>query len=102
MDMRNDFPRVAACNRRRIAHTAIAMIPKQIEQFTATDERGAVHDVRVMELYHMVKGGTGPGDSMRWAKNGRLRFIVDDELEIELDDPNETIRLPGLGRLTRV
>jgi hypothetical protein len=69
------------------------MLPKQIDQFTATDEHGDGHVVRVLELYRF-------DDSGRWAKSGRVRFIVDDEYELEQDN-STCIELPGVGRLTR-
>jgi hypothetical protein len=77
------------------------VLPKQIDQFTATDERGGVHAVRVLELFHFV-GGNRADESGHWAKSGRWRFIVDDEFEIE-QDPHDSSRiaLPGIGLLTR-
>jgi hypothetical protein len=69
------------------------VLPRQIDQFTATDDRGGVHVVRVLELYHFDESG-------HWAKSGRLRFIVDDEFELEQDN-STCIELPGVGRLTR-
>jgi hypothetical protein len=69
------------------------VLPKHIDQFTASDERGGVHTVRVLELYCFDESG-------RWAKSGRLCLIVDDEFEIEQDDSTQ-IDIPGIGRLTR-
>jgi hypothetical protein len=77
------------------------MLPKEIDQYCATDDRGGVHTVRVMQIYCMV-GGTRSDESMRWVKSGRLRFIVDDEYEIEQEQSDPTdIRIPGIGGLTR-
>jgi hypothetical protein len=85
----------------RIGHTD-PVLPKQIDQFSAIDERGGLHVVRVLERYRLISGG-GSDESMRWAKSDRLLFIVDDEFEIEQDSSDLTlIRLPGIGRLTRM
>jgi hypothetical protein len=82
----------------RFLNSVNDMRSEQVETFRATDKRGGLHVVRVMQRFRHVQA---PGTGAVWEKSPRLLFIVDEEYEFH-QEADEPLVLPGLGDLTRL